>query len=174
MTATQIRGLAQIAFWRNVDSLALDGLDHEGRARLRPQRVFQGLQIAQRHGMTVGQQIAKAGAENLVTVDGQRSIGQSVKSLARENYRRSTGRAARKLDGGLDALGARVGEVDLVQRRVGHALLQLRREQPGQVGDRRGHRLGREERQLFHASTLGQRRAHRAAAGPRTQNPPVS
>ena len=132
MGAAQPGRRRQIVVVREIDSLALDRLDHE-RGHVAPgERPFECLQIVERNARAVADERPKAGAEVLIAAQRHGAIGQAVEGVVAVEDGRAAGRGAAELDRRLRGLGAGVAEEQL--RQPGHVAGEALGEQAGEQG----------------------------------------
>ena len=124
-----------------IDALALDRLDDEGRDLARRQRLLERGEIVERDLRASRQQRLEAGAEVRIVHQRQRAIGQAVEGMGTGDDAGTAGRAARELDRGLDGLGAGIGKEHLVQ--IWHMFQQAFRQHAGERGDVKLHQIGK-------------------------------
>ena len=136
------RGGARQEFVRGqVDALALDRLDDEGRDLARRQRLLQRCKIVKRDLRAPRQQRLEAGAEVRIVHQRQRAIGQAVERMRAGDDARAAGRAARELDRGLYRFGAGIGKEHLVQ--IWHMFQQAFRQHAGERGHIKLNQIGK-------------------------------
>ena len=68
MPAAQLGSALKVILIREIDALALDRLNDEGRSFARSERLIKRREIVERHRDAVGHERSKAGAENIVAV----------------------------------------------------------------------------------------------------------
>ena len=124
-----------------VDALALDRLDDEGRDLARGQRLLERGEIVEGNLRASRQQRLEAGAEVRIVHQRQRAVGQAVKGVGAGDDARAAGRAARELDRGLDGLGAGIGKEHLVQ--IWHMFQQAFRQHAGERGHIKLNQIGK-------------------------------
>ena len=136
------RGGARQEFVRGqIDALALDRLDDEGRDLARRQRLLERGEIVEGNLRASRQQRLEAGAEIRIVHQRQRAIGQAVKRMGTGDDAGTAGRAARELDRGLDGFGAGIGKEHLVQ--IWDMFQQAFRQHTGERGDVKLHQIGK-------------------------------
>src|SRR5207248_7362597 len=101
--------------------LSLYRLDDESRRLLAGQRFFERDEIVEVDLLRIGHQVAETLAKEVGSVERERTRGQAMERVVAVDDLLAAGGAARELDGGFDALGARVGEEDAGQVGAGGA-----------------------------------------------------
>ena len=126
---------------REVDALALDGLDHEGGHVAAPQLAGQGADVAERDHVGSREQRTEPAAELAAAVQGERAGREAVEGVVAVEDAGPLGGGAGELDRALDRLGARVGEEDPLDAGV-RPLDQLFGQDAGQEGAVHLHEVG--------------------------------